>query len=400
MSSSNALRAGVAPGDRAWMPAPAPLDRPRVAVFRAALLGRSEAFIRDQSEALQRFEPWYVGCRLENAVEVPVERRVVVNTGGAAGRVRELLFKRSGLAPGLRRRLAEIAPVLVHAHFGPDAALVLPLAQRLGVPLVATFHGYDATMGDRAARRSFFLHRRYLEQRAALQHDGRLFLAVSRFVRDRLLAQGYPADRTVVHYAGINLERFQPDPATVREALVLFVGRLAPEKGCLDLIGAMRRVQDVHPEAELVVLGEGPLGPSLERLARSTGVRCRFLGSLSQEDVIHWMARAQVLCAPSVTLPTEEAEGFGLVCAEAQAMALPVVATRVGGIPEVVADGESGLLVRERDQAALADRIVRLLLDPALRDRMGEAGRRRVERCFNGWTQARRLEGLYARVLA
>ncbi len=400
MTSSRALDAGVASGVRSRVSASTPRDRPRVAVFRSALLGRSEAFIRDQGEALQRFESWYVGCRLEDAVEVPVERRVVVNTGGAAGRARELLFKLSGRAPALRRRLEEIAPALVHAHFGPDAALVMPLARRLGVPLVATFHGYDATMADGAARRSFFLHRRYLEQRAELQHDGRLFLAVSRFVRDRLLEQGYPADRTVVHYAGLSLERFRPDRAVVREALVLFVGRLAPEKGCLDLIGAMRRVQDDHPEAELVVLGDGPLGPSLERLARSTGVRCRFLGSVPQEDVIHWMARAQILCAPSVTLPTDEAEGFGLVCAEAQAMALPVVATRVGGISEVVADGESGLLVRERDQAALADRIVRLLRDRALCDRMGESGRRIVERCFNGWTQARRLEGLYAEALA
>lgn len=400
MTSSRVLDAAVVSGVRSRAAASTPVDRPRVALFRTALLGRSEAFIRDQGEALRRFEPWYVGCRLEGAVEVPVERRVVVNQGGAAGRVRELLFKLSGRAPGLRRRLQEIAPALVHAHFGPDAALVMPLARRLGVPLVATFHGYDATMADRAARRSFFLHRRYLEQRPALQRDGRLFLAVSQFVRDRLLAQGYPADRTVVHYAGISLERFRPDRAVLREALVLFVGRLAPEKGCLDLIGAMRRVQDDVPETELVVLGDGPLGPSLERLARGSGVRCRFLGAVSQEDVIHWMTRAQVLCAPSVTLPTDEAEGFGLVCAEAQAMALPVVATRVGGIPEVVADGESGLLVRERDQAALAERIMRVLRDRALRDRMGEAGRRRVERCFNGWTQARRLEGLYAEALA
>ena len=396
---SSTLNAGVA-SVRSRVSASARPDRPRVAVFRSALLGRSEAFIRDQGEALQRFETWYVGCRLEDAVEVPVDRRVVVNTGGAVGRVRELLFKMSGRAPGLRRRLEQIAPAVVHAHFGPDAALILPLVRRLGVPLIATFHGYDATMADRAARHSFFLHRRYLERRAELQHEGRLFLAVSRFVRDRLLAQGYPADRTVVHYAGLRVETFHPDRAVVREPLVLFVGRLAPEKGCLDLIGAMRRVQDVCPEAQLVVLGDGPLGPCLERLARSVGVHCRFMGLVSQQDVIHWMARAQVLCAPSVTLPTDEAEGFGLACAEAQAMALPVVATRVGGIPEVVADGESGLLVHERDQAALADRIVRLLQDGALRDRMGAAGRRRVECCFNGWTQARRLEGLYAEVLA
>jgi colanic acid/amylovoran biosynthesis glycosyltransferase len=370
-----------------------------VLIYRSTLLDRSEAFIREQGEALEWFEPWYAGCRRGDAA-VPADRSVVVSAGGVGGRARELAFKLRGFAPGLRRAVAHIAPALVHAHFGPDAALILPLVRDLGVPLVTTFHGYDATMADAHARRSFYLHRRYLARRATLQREGRLFVAVSEFVRGRLLAQGYPPERTVASYVGVRLDRFQPTPGRVREPVVLFVGRLAPEKGCLHLMRVIRRVEQECPAAELVVIGDGPLRESLEREARTGVPRCRFIGSVSHQDVIAWMARAQVLCVPSVTLPNGETEGFGLVFAEAQAMQLPVVSCQVGGIPEAVAHGETGLLAPEGDEAMLFAHLVRLLRDPALRARMGEAGRRRAEQWFDLRAQTRALERLYAAALA
>ena len=369
------------------------MSRPRVLLFRSTLLDRSEVFIREQGEALERFEAWYVGCR-HGETGVPAERNVVVSAGGTAGRMRELTFKLTGVAPAFRRRVGAIAPALVHAHFGPDAALILPLTRALGVPLVMTFHGYDATMADAYARRSFFLHRRYLARRAALQREGKVFIAVSEFVRDRLVAQGYPPEHTVVRYLGVPLDRFQPAAADLRDPIVLFVGRLAPEKGCDHLIDVMRRVEQECPEAELVVIGDGPLRGSLERQARVVP-RCRFIGSVPQREVIDWMARAQILCVPSVTLPSGEAEGFGLVFAEAQAMALPVVSYAVGGIPEAVAHGETGLLTPEGDRALLFAHLVRLLRDPALRARLGAAGRRRAERLFDLRLQARALERVY-----
>ena len=375
-----------------------PAGRPRVLIFRSTLLGRSEAFIREQGEALERFEPWYAGCRRGEAA-VPHERSVVVNRGGTMGRLRELLFKLTNVAPRLRHRVCAVAPALVHAHFGPDAAVILPLTRSLGVPLVTTFHGYDATMADGYARRSFFLHRRYLARRAELQRDGSLFIAVSDFIRGRLLEQGYPPERTVVHSIGVPLDRFRPTPGGERKPIVLFVGRLAPEKGCAHLIDVMRRVEQECPDAELVVVGDGPLRHSLERAAQGVP-RCRFVGAVAQPEVIAWMDRAQVLCVPSVTLPSREAEGFGLVFAEAQAMGLPVVSYAVGGIPEAVAHGETGFLAAEGERAMLFAHLVRLLRDAGLRARMGEAGRRRAERLFDLRSATRELERLYAGVLS
>lgn len=378
----------------------APGSRARVVIFRSYLLGRPESFIRHQGEALKTFEVWYAGCRRGDGVAVPEERCELVNTGRVTGRLRELVFKWTGVAPGFRQRLAQLTPALLHAHFGPDATLILPLARSLGVPLVTTFHGYDATMDDVYARRSFLLHRRYVRRRTALQREGRLFLAVSGFIRDRLLAQGYPAERTVVHYVGVPLDRFRADASVLREPIVLFVGRLSPEKGCEYLIGAMRRVQAECPDAQLVVLGDGPERARLERRASATIRRSRFLGSVTQEQVVGWMARAQVLCVPSVTMPSGEAEGFGLAFAEAQAMALPVVSCAVGGIPEAVAHGETGFLAPERDEETLATYLVQLLRDRVLQARMGDAGRRRAECLFDCQTQARVLEGLYERALS
>lgn len=367
-------------------------------IFRSLLLARSELFIRAQAEAFQRFSAIYVGCRLDAAVRLPPERTLVLNCRGGTGRARELCFKLFSTAPGLLAEIRRLAPVLIHAHFGPDAALVLPLTRRLGVPLVTTFHGFDATMDDWHARRSFFLHRKYLRRRSQLQRDGALFLAVSEFIRQHLLRQGYPEERTIVHHIGVDLVEFRP-PAAARRPVVLFVGRLVPEKGADHLLRAMVDVERVCPDAELVVLGDGPLRPSLEQTARATLRRAQFLGEVTREDVIAWMGTSRVLCVPSVTLPTGQAEGFGLVFAEAQAMQLPVVSFAVGGIPEAVADGESGFLASEGDDRALAQHLVRVLQDAALADRLGAAGRLRAQALFDLHRQTRVLEALYERVI-
>lgn len=111
------------------------------------------------------------------------------------------------------------------------------------------------------------------------------------------------------------------------------------------------------------------------------------------------MARAKVFCAPSVVAASGDAEGFGIVFIEAQAMGLPVVSTRSGGIPEAVEDGQTGLLVTQNDPDGLAQAILRLLQDGELWQRFSTAGRRRVIRQFNLAQQTRRLEDLFSEVV-
>lgn len=373
--------------------------KPPIIVYRDSLLAYSETFVRDQAEGLERFTPYYAGSRRVEGLDLPGERTVVVNGGGPLGKAAEALYKLRGVAPGFYRRLGRLGPALVHAHFGPDGVSALPLARRLGVPLLTTFHGFDATMTDEYARRSFYRHRVYLRGRPALQREGRLFLAVSEYIKRRLVDVGFPPEKVVVHYNGVETRMFRPDSRVEREPVVLFVGRLVEKKGCEYLVRAMARVQEAVPEVELVVIGTGPLRVDLEELAGKTLRRYRFLGALAPGEVRAWMSRASVLSVPSVTANTGDAEGFGLVFAEAQAMGLPVASFGGGPIPEVVVHGETGFLAPERNWEALAGYITRLLKDGNLRRWMGERGLERVKARFDLKERTRALEEIYASVL-
>ncbi|HEY9846361.1 MAG TPA: glycosyltransferase, partial [Candidatus Caenarcaniphilales bacterium] len=274
------------------------MTNPTVAIFSSRLLPASETFIRAQGEGLQQFSSYYVGLRLVEGLPLPSDRSLVVNQGGLIGTLKEGVFKFLGLNPKLYREIRRLSPKLIHAHFGISGALALPLAKGLQVPLVVTFHGSDATMKDEYARRASYSHRIYLHRREALKKEVKLFIAVSHFIKEKLLSQGYPSDKIEVHYIGVDREAFQPDPAVTREPVVLFVGRLVEKKGCEYLIRAMGEVQKVNPNVELVVIGDGPSRPRLEELAANQLKRCKFLG-IQPPGVVHsWMNRASLLAAP------------------------------------------------------------------------------------------------------
>jgi glycosyltransferase involved in cell wall biosynthesis len=162
----------------------------------------------------------------------------------------------------------------------------------------------------------------------------------------------------------------------------------------------MAEVQHRCADAQLVVIGHGPLRADCEALAATLQVRCLFLGSQPPAVVQEWMARATVFCVPSVVATSGDAEGFGIVFIEAQAMGLPVVSTRSGGIPEAVEDGQTGLLVAEDDRKELAAAIIRLIQDESLWKRFSLAGRRRVLKWFDLAQQTQRLENIFASLLS
>lgn len=375
------------------------VEKPIVAIYRDHLLSPSETFILRQAETLRESIPYYVGSRRVSGLQLPAERTLVVNQGGLSGMAYEAAFKLWGVAPRLKRRLRDLNPALLHAHFGLDGAKALPLVEDLRVPLLVTFHGYDATIRDEQARHSSYSHRLYLRRREPLQREARLLIAVSEFIKKRLVeGQGFPPEKILVHYIGVDTQTFRPDPVVAREPVVLFVGRLVEKKGCEYLIRAMGKVQATIPEVELVIVGDGPLRPTLERLADGLLRRYRFLGVQSPESVRAWMNRASVFSVPSITAESGDSEGFGLVFAEAQAMGTPVASFFSGGIPEAVAHGETGLLAPERDWEALAADILLLFSNEVLWRRLSEAGQRRVRDLFDLHRQTGLLEEIYSQV--
>ncbi len=361
-----------------------------VIIYRDTLLPASERFVYDQAEALRTFTPIYAGLRCRAGITLPAERQHVLCSDG----IQRARFKFFGPTSRQREVLAKCAPALLHAHFAEDACDVIKLARRLNIPLVVSLHGYDVTTHDD------HLNRLYLIRRSRLWRAASRFICVSGFIKARALVKGVPGERAVIHYTGTDTEWFCPDPAVPREPVVLFVGRLVASKGCEYLIRAMARVQAILPKTRLVIIGDGILRRELEALASSMLTNVRFLGVQPVGVVKEWMNRATVFSVPSVTDEAGRAEGFGMVFTEAQAMGLPVVSSRVGGIPEAVADEQTGFLVPERDSEAISARILDLLGNRDLWVSFSEAGRSRVERRFNAKKQSLLLEAQYYDVLA
>ncbi|MBD2119888.1 glycosyltransferase [Trichocoleus sp. FACHB-262] len=388
----------------------------RVIIYRDLLLPYSETFIPAQVESLTAYTGFYVGTsRTANAAAlIPVDRSLTLSDRVASPAVWKMVLKLGGVVQSQwLRSLQELSAELIHAHFGIDGIWGLFLARKLGLPLVVTFHGNDATGMDRYSsghvrvnpldflfQRGQFFRDLYVSRRGQLFAEATCVIAVSEFIREQLIQKGCPADKVTVHYIGVDINKFTPNPAIAREPIVLFVGRLVEKKGCEYLIRAIAQVQTILPDVELVVIGDGPLRSTLEQQAVSSLKHHRFLGAQSPEAVQGWMNRAAVFSVPSITARTGDAEGFGMVFAEAQAMELPVVSFATGGVPEAVAHGETGFLAPEGDWETLAKYLLTLLQEPQVRQNFAAAGRQRMIQHFNLKHNTAKLEAIYDSVLA
>ncbi len=369
---------------------------PEVAIFRHNLFRISEPFIAGQAQHLRRYRPLYVG-----------RKRFGLPPDGASSLALEDLYKRwklprigwqmlTGDAQPYLRLLGRRRPSLIHAHFGIEGVSALGLAMQLEIPLVTTFHGFDATLKTHAMLGSpaWF---RYPLLRRKLAREGNLFLCASSFIRQKLLETGFPESRTHTHYIGVDCQTIRPRADFEETPLILHVARLVEVKGTRYLLRAFATVARKYDRVQLLIIGDGPLRRQLHALTASLGMRDRveFLGAVPHVAVLSWMRKAAMLVLPGIRTATGREEGLGMVLLEAAATGLPIVGSRVGGIPECMLEGKTGFLVPERDEDALARRMAELLEDPVRRHRMGAAGRALVEDRFDIDRQTAVLENYY-----
>jgi glycosyltransferase involved in cell wall biosynthesis len=176
------------------------------------------------------------------------------------------------------------------------------------------------------------------------------------------------------------------------------VGRLIERKGVSHIIRALGAVRQRTP-ARLVVIGEGPERPQLEQLARDVGVAAHvdFRGRVSNDELRRAYAAADVFVLPSVLDARQDTEGLGVVLLEAMNYSVPVIASDIGGITDIVQHERTGLLVPPGDEAALGNALTRVLGDRALSRSLGEAGRQRLREAFSWDAIVDRWEEVYAR---
>jgi colanic acid/amylovoran biosynthesis glycosyltransferase len=341
--------------------------------------------------ALPHAGRWRAASRLVLA-QRGEERRILLGT------LNPLLYWRRAWSLEHLRRTASLLPRrhfdVCYLPFVQDAFKAFRL-RRAGVldgPVAAAIRGSDITRY--VATRGPRVYARVLRRIA-------LFLPVSASFARRVVELGAPPSRVVVHGTGIDLRhwRFHPRRLGPGEPLRLVtVARLVEKKGIAYVLDALRRLGDAGVSASYEVVGDGPLRSALERQGERLGLgdRVRFLGWATTDQVREALDRAHVLVAASVRARDGDEEGIPNALKEAMASGLPVVATRHGGIPELVDDGISGFLVPERDSEALADRLALLAAHPERWPALIGGGRRRVERDYDIERLNDRLVTLFA----
>lgn len=354
----------------------------------------AHAYIADGHPTIVVTNQWPPTLPAEETFEgIPVYRLPMRVPGGPVrARLKYLLT-----ATGLRRRLFEILrghqTELLHVQCVSTNGYYALLAKReLGLPLVVTAQGERTMDAEQIYQRSPFMNDLLRE----LLREADRITACSRNTLDDIEAfYGQPlGERASVVYNGISLAEFDQTPAPIPQArpFILGIGRHVPQKGFDVLLRAFAQAD--LPSHDLVLAGDGPERPRLMELARELGVdgRVRFPGKADRAMAVSLFKSCEFFVLPS------RQEPMGIVNLEAMAAGKPVIASRVGGVPEIVADGETGILVEPENPEALAAVIRRLAGDASLRGRLGAAGRQRA--AGFAWSAiADRYRALYRQVI-
>ena len=331
---------------------------------------------------------------------MPHERHGRAAPGAFLGALRPRNARAAGGWGALVRTLGALRGAdpfdVVHCHYGPMGLRYGVAAQLWSAPLVVSFYGYDASRYPRERGDAVY---------EPLFAQAPTVTSLSAHMDERLRALGCAPER--IRRVPLSVEpsgEDEPAHRGLREGVrLLTVGRLVEKKGHAHALRAIALVRDEMPGLRYDVMGDGPLRADLEALAATLGIadRVHFHHAAASDSVGRAMDDADLFVLPSVTASDGDEEGTPTVLLEAAYRRLPVLATRHAGIPEVVDDGESGMLVAEGDDDALAEGLRAMVRARERWPAMGEAGRRLViDRGHLMGDVAARLETLYAELLS
>lgn len=300
-------------------------------------------------------------------------------------------FLRLYQAAYLGPRLQALGVRHLHAHFAGLAARTAYWIERFfGIGFSFTAHAND-----------IFAPKAFEVSLGELIRGARAIVTVSDF-GVRFLRERYPGEATKIQrvYNGIDLGRFQRADLPASPPAIISIGRLIEKKGFHDLIEACRLLRDRAVAFRCQIVGEGPLESALREQIRTAGLTnvVTLTGPLPQSEVIERFASSAIFVLPCVAEPDGAMDNLPTVVMEAMAAGLPVVSTAIGGVPEMVSDGLTGLLVPEHQPSLLADALARLLAQPALARSLGEAGRQRAGDLFAIEKNVHSLRALFHRL--
>lgn len=266
---------------------------------------------------------------------------------------------------------------LVLAEYGTNAVGMMRPCALAKVPLIAHFRGFDAYSNNtlNAAGKQY---KELFKMVSAV-------IAVSQAMVNKLIYLGADPEKVHCIPSGVDINLFKTTDPSQTPPVFISVGRFVEKKAPDLTLFAFRKVFDVIPDARLIMIGDGPLWGVCQRLAKSLDIEnhVSFLGVCSHEEVAEQMHNMRAFVQHSITALSGDIEGTPNSLKEAHASGLPVVSTRIGGIPEIVLEGQTGFLVDEGDIDGMAQAMIKLGKDPNLAMKMGKAGRKLVEERFS-----------------
>lgn len=377
-------------------------NKKTVLIYKRKMLAVSETFIRDQAIAINTSDAWkpvlFAQKKDKNGITVPGIEQVY--------KLAPFNFMKDVLAifntpyPSLRKAIKCINPDLIHIHFGTQAVDIWPTFKALNLPTIVTLHGTDINLyksywesGKKGLAGKFYPARLL----AMAKHPNVHIVAVSEAIKKRAIEYGVPADKITVSYIGIDTEKFKPNdtPVSQRSDSILFIGRFIENKGPDLLIRAFAQVQKKLPNAELIMVGEGPLLNDCKILAKSLNANVTFAGKQSSSEIAHMLGNVKAFCLPSKTISSGASEGLGMVLLEAMASGVPCITSARGGAGEAVINNKTGLCFKENDLEALSNQLLTLLTDNKLLEKFAAAGLERAQSVFDNRKTTPKLLQLY-----
>ena len=342
--------------------------------------------MKRQYIGFRELNPHWVGCKFDEGLVDSNITPTLIGGDGFFSWPRRMLFKEAGIVPN-EPDFATIRPALIHAQFGRGGALALPLARKLGIPLVVTFHGGDA-FKEKHYRRRFLrpiLGRRW----HALMSYASLVICVSEGVREKLKERGAPEHKLQV--ISIGSEHITGTPSDEPLEHFLFAGRFVEKKGIFVLLDAIAQMRAAGCTVPFVLAGDGPLLKAAMKKARGT-TGLDFAGWMSGAELRKAISKAHAVLVPSITGGDGDKEGLPSVAVEAMACGVPIIASNEAGLNEVIENNRVGVLARAGDPDDLTKSMLDLLADPIRRRRLAHASHDLARTRFSALSQSRFLE--------
>jgi len=369
----------------------------KVAHIRLKFLRITETFIYEEIKNLRKYQPVVFCIKTENLDKFPFNNmRSLSNLNLFSyffNATSWLLFKRCLYFENIIK--SEKIGIL-HAQYGREGLFSLSLKEKTGIPLITNFRGWDAS--------TIPLQKPGIYDE--LFKKGDLFLVRSKDMKKDLIKFGCSEKKIRIHHSAIDIEKFKFNtrkPIDKNEKIrILLVGRFVETKGIPYALNAVAKIKKKYKNIQFTIIGDGELKHEIEILIKKLDLinEVKLLGFIPHDQVIKEMQNSHIFLSPSITDRKGEKEGTVNTFAEAQATGLPTLGTYHAGIPEVVLDGKTGFLVKEKDVDALTNKLEYLIEHQEIWKKLGKNGRYHVEKEFNIKIQTKKLEKNYDEILS